>query len=181
MMKPILYILILFPLLGLSQNHVGKYFGTVENDSIGKIDITFELNQDSTYEITAQFDYYGINEGHCFDGQTWKYFGTWLWYKEYIFFKPCTANYEPTPDGMGECTNCCEFPNGDFDFLETFRSLEEREGYEKKKWYKIFDDYYDLGFTNRLKVDPKTKDIYFHFAWDCHEEIWNDNQIKKIE
>src|SRR5690554_4012203 len=69
MMKPILYILILFPLLGLSQNHVGKYFGTVENDTIGKIDITFELNQDSTYEITAQFDYYGINEGHCFDGQ----------------------------------------------------------------------------------------------------------------
>ena len=69
MMKLILNILILFPFFGLGQIHVGKYFGTVENDTIGKIDITFELNQDSTYEITTQFDYYGINEGHCFDGQ----------------------------------------------------------------------------------------------------------------
>lgn len=161
--------------------HVGKYFGSVEIDTKGKIDITFVLNQDSTYQISAQFDYYGGNNGYCFDGETWNYFGKWLSYKEYLFFEPCKEQYELDSDSVLICASCCEFPNGDFDLWETFRTLEERERYKKKKWFKIFKQYADLGYDYRLKVDPVTTEIYFHFGWDCHEEIWIDHPVKKIE
>lgn len=185
MTKIISFILLTFSTyFSFGQDHSGIYNGVVEKDTIGKIEITLELKKDSTYEITAQFDYYGVNEGHCFDGQTWKYYGKWLSYEEYIFFKPCVANYEQVTDSTFKCSECCEFPNDDFDFWETLREPFKTER-EKKKFYKkkfkINQPFRELGYNDRLEVKTETKEIFFHFGWDCHEQIWVDHPIKKIE
>ena len=181
MEKLILNILLIFStFMCFGQNHSGK----VKNDTIGKIEITLELNQDSTYAISAQFDYFGINEGHCSDGLTWKYSGTWLSYEEYIFFKPCKEVYEQTSDSTYECIACCEFSNTGFVFWETirepFKSEREKSKYYKKQ-YKINKPFQELGYRDRLKVETETKEIFFHFGYDCHEEIWIDHPIVKVE
>ena len=174
-------ILLVCPLLGFSQNYSGKYLGIAQNDTLGRMEIVFNLYPDSTYEITVKFDYHGTSEEHCKAGETWTYCGDWLAFEEYIFFKPCQNGVNLIDSTKSShCLESCQY-NFDFDEISRtqFKSKRKKLKYEKKL-AKISDLLLEKGYTERLKLEKETMEIFFCFGFDCYVGIWANNSVKKL-
>ena len=94
------------------------------------------MNTDSTYAITSQFRYYD-SIWSCFDGESWKYYGTWLVHENYLFFNPCNEDHY-SADSTNKC-KYCKFPNYDFDFWDTFIPTFESRFQERRNRKKQFE------------------------------------------